>query len=83
MRPVNHEYKNTNLKIIDQGHAESKGGIVIEDNVWIKIARWHIGEGSAAGSVVRGRIKGKKSLYGGNPLKLIKKYLRFLELIFE
>ena len=76
--PVNHEYKSTTLKIIDQGHAESKGGIVIEDNVWIGancvlLDGTHIGEGCvvAAGSVVRGRIKGK-SLYGGNPLKLIK-----------
>ncbi len=76
--PVNHEYKSTTLKIIDQGHAESKGGIVIEDNVWIGancvlLDGSHIGEGSviAAGSVVRERIKGK-SLYGGNPLKLIK-----------
>ena len=76
--PVNHEYKNMPSKIIDQGHAKSKGGIVIEDNVWIGansvlLDGTHIGEGSiiAAGSVVRGRIKGK-SLYGGNPLKLIK-----------
>ena len=50
----------TNLKIIDQGHAKSKGGIVIEDNVWIGancvlLDGTHIGEGSviAAGSVVR------------------------------
>ena len=77
--PVNHEYKNPTLKIIDQEHAKSKDGIVIEDNVWIGansvlLDGSHIGEGSiiAAGSVIRGRIKGK-SLYGGSPLKLIKR----------
>ena len=33
--PVNHEYKDTSMKISQQGHAKSKGGIIIENNVWI------------------------------------------------
>ncbi len=76
--PVNHEYKNFNKKIALQGHAKSKGGIIVENNVWIGantviLDGAQICEGSviAAGSVVRGICK-NKTLYGGNPLKEIK-----------
>ena len=76
--PVNHEYTNLKKKIVEQGHTKSKGGIVIENNVWIGantviLDGSRICEGSviAAGSVVRG-ICHDKSLYGGNPLRKIK-----------
>ncbi len=76
--PVNHEYKESSMKISEQGHAKSKGGIIIENNVWIGantviLDGAKVCEGSviAAGSIVRG-ICNDKSLYGGNPLKKIK-----------
>lgn len=54
--------------------------IIIEDNVWIAancviLGGTHIGEGSiiTASSVVKGFIPAK-SIYGGNPAKLIKQY---------
>src|SRR5690606_22693788 len=54
--------------------------ILIEDNVWIGanciiLGGTTIGAGSviAAGSVVKGNVP-KKSIYGGNPATLIKKY---------
>ncbi|AXI49015.1 acetyltransferase [Sulfitobacter sp. SK012] len=33
--PVNHEYVDPDIPIINQGFRPSKGGIVIEDDVWI------------------------------------------------
>ena len=33
--PVNHEYKDKNTLIQQQGFQASKGGIIIEDDVWI------------------------------------------------
>jgi len=33
--PVNHEFKKKDLLISEQGFKKSKGGIVIEDDVWI------------------------------------------------
>lgn len=33
--PVNHEFKDKNKAIIEQGFKESKDGIVIEDDCWI------------------------------------------------
>ncbi|NWJ96739.1 MAG: acyltransferase [Chloroflexi bacterium] len=35
LAPVNHEYKLKAIKIIEQRFAPSKGGIIIEDDVWI------------------------------------------------
>ena len=35
LAPVNHEYTDKSKKISCQGHASSKGGVTIEDNVWI------------------------------------------------
>ena len=32
---VNHQYKSKNQKIVDQRFQPSKGGIIIEDDVWI------------------------------------------------
>ena len=77
------------MKISQQGHAKSKGGIIIENNVWIGAntvildgARVCEGSVIAAGSIVRG-ICNDKSLYGGNPLKKIKKSVRNKINIFE
>ncbi len=33
--PVNHEFKDRNMPIYRQGFKKSKGGIIIEDDVWI------------------------------------------------
>ena len=33
--PVNHEYRNRDTLIQQQGFCASKGGIIIEDDVWI------------------------------------------------
>lgn len=63
------------LKIRDAGK-----DIIIEDNVWIAanciiLGGAFIGEGSVitAGSVIRGRVPAK-TVFGGNPAKLIKQY---------
>ena len=76
--PVNHQYNKKNKKIAEQGHAKSKGGITIENNVWIGsntviLDGSYICSGSviAAGSVVRGKCEGN-CVFGGNPLKKIK-----------
>ena len=77
LAPVNHECRERDRLIIDQRFSPSKGGITIEDDVWI-----------GAGSVVldgailrRGAVVGALSLvrgeldaygiYAGNPLKKI------------
>ena len=77
--PVNHKYSDKYKKIIDQRHAESKGGVIIESNVWIGansviLDGSYISSGSviAAGSVVRGKCE-RNIVFGGNPLKIIKK----------
>ena len=77
--PVNHQVKDPNMKINEQGHAISKGGIIIEDDVWIGanvvlLDGAIIGKGTviAAGSLVRGKCEAYK-IYGGNPLKMIGK----------
>ena len=79
LAPVNHEYKNKLKKISTQGHAKSKGGVTIEENVWIG-SNTVILDGSyicsgtiiAAGSVVRGKCESNR-IFGGNPLREIKK----------
>ncbi|MEW9700318.1 DapH/DapD/GlmU-related protein [Paenibacillus sp. SI8] len=35
LAPVNHEYRSSRLPIVQQRFMPSKGGIVIEDDVWI------------------------------------------------
>ncbi len=74
--PVNHQYKDKNKLIQHQGFCESKGGIVIEDDVWI-------GAGCVIldGAIVRrGAVIGAMSLVreevtafsiqSGNPLRV-------------
>jgi virginiamycin A acetyltransferase len=75
LAPVNHEYGDRGRPIVSQGFAPSKGGIVIEDDVWV-------GAGSVIldGAVLRrGCVVGALSLvtgeleaygvYGGNPIR--------------
>jgi len=77
LAPVNHEFSQRNVLIRNQRFKVSKGGIVIEDDVWI-------GAGSVlldgailrrgcvigAMSLVRGEIPAY-SIQMGNPLKLV------------
>lgn len=63
LAPVNHSFRNRNELIREQGFEQSRGGIVIEDDVWIG-ANCVILDGSilrrgcvvAAGSLVRGPL---------------------------
>ena len=63
LAPVNHSFNDTSLPIRLQGFKKSRGGIIIEDDVWIGsnsvlLDGTHICKGSviAAGSVVLGTI---------------------------
>jgi len=76
---TNHEYKDRNKPIRLQGFRPSKGGIVIENDVWIGansviLDGTHIANGCivSAQSVVRGHLL-EAGIYGGNPAQLIKK----------
>ncbi len=75
--PINHEYRNKQSLIRNQGFLPSKGGIVIEDDVWIGSncvlldgAILRRGCVVGAGSIVRGELK-EYSVYAGNPPQLI------------
>ncbi|CAG0963051.1 lipopolysaccharide O-acetyltransferase [Methylophilaceae bacterium] len=77
----NHAYSSLECEIRKQGFAPSKGGVVIENNVWIGAnsvildgAYIETGAVIAAGSVVRGRV-GANEVWGGVPAKLIKRRL--------
>lgn len=78
LAPTNHKYSDKNIRIINQGFMESKGGIIIEDDVWIG-ANTVILDGA---KIKKGVVVGAHSLVGnielqeygiyvGNPLKLI------------
>ena len=74
--PVNHEFSNIDIPIIEQGFKESKGGIIIKEDVWIGagcvlLDGAHIGKGTVIGamSLVRGKIP-PYSICHGNPLKI-------------
>lgn len=77
LAPTNHGIKKE-ANILEQPFMTSKGGIIIEDDVWIG-ANSVILDGSyikkgcivGAGSVVRGLLK-EFGIYGGNPLALLK-----------
>lgn len=79
--PVNHAYANRNELIMNQGFLSSKGGILIEDDVWIG-ANCVILDGAVirkgcvigAGSIVRGELEAY-GVYGGQPLIKIKERL--------
>ncbi|MDN5928747.1 MAG: acyltransferase [Hyphomicrobiales bacterium] len=76
---TNHAFDRSDLPIRLQGFQPSRGGIVIEDNVWIG-ANSVLLDGTvvetgcvvAAGSVLRGRLKAGH-LYGGTPARLIRR----------
>lgn len=76
--PANHAIDRTDVVIRKQGFMPSRGGVVIEDDVWlgahcVVLDGTHIERGAviAAGSVVSGRITGN-AVWGGNPCRLLK-----------
>ena len=78
LAPTNHEYRDPDTVIRKQGFAPSRGGIVIEDDVWIGantvlLDGTRIGRGAVvgAGSVVRGALPAY-SISAGNPAKVLK-----------
>jgi virginiamycin A acetyltransferase len=73
---TNHEYQQRDVPIRQQGFRASKGGIVVEDDVWIGAnvvlldgALLRRGCVIGAGSVVRGEVPAY-SIQAGNPLLL-------------
>lgn len=76
LAPVNHAYRDREKLITAQGFLPSKGGILIEDDVWIG-ANCVVLDGAilrrgvvvAAGSVVRGVLEAY-GIYAGEPLQL-------------
>lgn len=75
--PTNHEFNDPNHPIREQGFRPSKGGILVEDDVWIGancvlLDGAKLGKGSVigAGSIIRGTIE-PYTVYAGNPLKKI------------
>jgi acetyltransferase-like isoleucine patch superfamily enzyme len=71
LAPVNHAYKKRDVLIRDQGFGPSRGGIVIEDDVWIGVGVTildgaHIGRGAVIGaqSLVAGEIPPYSICYG-------------------
>lgn len=75
--PVNHEYRDRSRPIREQGFLPSKGGIVVEDDVWIG-ANCVLLDGCilrrgcviGAGTVVRGEIAAY-SVNAGQPLRVV------------
>lgn len=75
--PVNHAYQDRNRPIREQGFLPSKGGILIEDDVWIG-ANCVLLDGTilrrgcviGAGSVVRGEIH-PYSVNVGQPMRVV------------
>lgn len=75
--PVNHAYAERGRLIREQGFQPSKGGIVIEDDVWIG-ANCVLLDGSVlrqgcvvgAGSIVRGELR-PYTVYAGHPLRAV------------
>jgi acetyltransferase-like isoleucine patch superfamily enzyme len=78
LAPVNHEYRSRNKTILEQRFMPSRGGIIIEDDVWVG-ANTVICDGAiirqgaviGANSVVLGELEAY-GVYVGSPLKLIK-----------
>jgi len=73
LAPTNHAFADRDRRIRDQGFQASRGGIVIEDDVWlganvVVLDGAVIGQGCvvAAGAVVRGRLE-PYSIYAGAP----------------
>ena len=75
--PVNHAYRDKSRSIREQGFLPSKGGITVEDDVWIGAncvlldgATLRRGCVIGAGSVVRGEVPAY-SVNAGQPLRTI------------
>jgi acetyltransferase-like isoleucine patch superfamily enzyme len=76
--PANHAISRLDVPIRQQGFMPSRGGVVIEDDVWLGanttvLDGTYIESGAviAAGSVVSGRITGN-AIWGGSPCRLIR-----------
>ena len=74
--PVNHQYRDKNSLIQQQGFCASKGGIIIEEDVWIGAgcvildgAVVRRGAVIGAMSLIRGEVEAF-SIQSGNPLSL-------------
>lgn len=75
--PANHAYKHKSRLIQEQGFLPGKGGILIEDDVWIG-ANCVLLDGAilrrgcvlGAGSIVRGELKAY-TVYAGHPLRIV------------
>ena len=78
LAPVNHQYHSKMKTILEQRFSESKGGIVIEDDVWIGAGSIildgsYLSKGSVIGAASLVNQKTEEyGIYAGNPLKLIK-----------
>ena len=79
LAPTNHQFHAREKVIAEQGFLPSKGGIHIEDDVWIGAncvlldgAILRQGVVLAAGSIVRGELEAY-GVYGGNPPRLLKR----------
>lgn len=77
LAPVNHEFRDRGTPIKEQGFQPSRGGIVIEDDVWIGAGTVvldgaRIGRGAvvAALSVVRGELE-EYTVNAGSPAEPI------------
>ena len=77
LAPTNHEFGDRSRRIRDQGFQPSRGGIVIEDDVWlganaVLLDGATIGRGAivAAGAVVRGTVE-PYAIYAGAPARRI------------
>lgn len=75
--PTNHAFDRRDIPIRHQGFAPSKGGVVVEDDVWIGanstiLDGAHIGRGAiiGAGSVVSGTV-GAYEIWAGAPARFI------------
>jgi virginiamycin A acetyltransferase len=75
--PTNHAYQDRNRLIRDQRFLPSRGGIVVEDDVWIGAnsvlldgAVVHRGAVIGAGSLVRGRVEAF-TVVAGSPLRVV------------
>ena len=74
LAPVNHQYAARDKRIIEQGFKPGRGGIIIEDDVWIGVNTVIldgavIRKGCVIGalSLVRGELE-EYGIYVGNPL---------------
>jgi virginiamycin A acetyltransferase len=74
LAPVNHEYRSKDKPFFEQGYPPGRGGIIIEDDVWVG-ANTVILDGAVirkgcvigAGSLVKGVLE-EYGVYAGNPL---------------